>query len=95
MLIYKGPSINDIVTIKLTSGEEIIAKLVHDDNDSVRLSKPLVLTATNNSLGMVPYLFTVNPDKEIKMMKSTIVVMECTDTEYSKQYSSATSGLIL
>jgi hypothetical protein len=95
MLIYKGPAINDIVTIKLTSGEEIIAKLTHDQTDFVRLSKPLVLTATNNSLGMVPYLFTVNPDKEIKMMKNTIVVMECTDEDYSKQYSSATSGLII
>jgi hypothetical protein len=44
---------------------------------------------------MVPYLFTVSPDKEIKMNKSTVVVIEASDKEFSDQYLSGTTGIAM
>jgi hypothetical protein len=43
MLIQKSnvPEINDIVTIKLSSGEEIVGKLTEKTIDSVFLAKPV------------------------------------------------------
>ena len=41
MLINKGITAGEVVTIKTTAGEEIVAKLVEDGVMGVRVSKPL------------------------------------------------------
>ena len=67
MLINKGVSSGDIVTIKLTSGEELVAKLIEENPMQIKIARPLVLTMGQQGIGMVPYLFTVDPDKDIKI----------------------------
>ena len=75
MLIDKGASVGEVVTIKLLSGEEIIGKLVEDTDAYVKLSKPRVLTSTSGGIGLAPYLFTVDESRDVKLYKP-IVVME-------------------
>ena len=94
MLINKGVSHGDIVTIKLTSGEELVAKLVDDNPMQIKIARPLVLTMGQQGLGMVPYLFTVDPDKNISMNRSTITVLETTEESAAKQYIKATTGIV-
>lgn len=43
----------------------------------------------------MPYLFTVNPDKDVKLLKQTVTVAEATDTEFAKQFLESTSGIAL
>lgn len=93
MLIDKGLKSGDIVTIKQTSGEEIVAKLVEDLDSYVKVSRPMVLTSTAQGIGMVPYLFTVNPEKDIKIHKP-VSVLELTDDESAKQYIKFTTNII-
>lgn len=95
MLIDKGVVEGEVVTIKLTSGEEIVAKLVEDGPVFVKLSRPLVLSMSPQGIGMVPYLFTVNPDKDIKLNKSTITVIEASDKQFADQYLQGTTGIKL
>ena len=95
MLIDKGVSVGEVVTLKLTSGEELIAKLVEDTDTSLKLSKPLVLTMAQQGLGMAPYLFTVDPDKEVKINKSTVVVMEASAKTFADQYIQGTTGIAM
>ena len=95
MFIDKGVSSGEVVTLKLTSGEELVAKLIEEGSNYYRLSKPLVLSMSAKGIGMVPYLFTVDPDKEIKMNKSTVVVIEASDKEFANQYLSGTTGISL
>lgn len=95
MLIDKGVTEGEVVTLKLTSGEEIIAKLVEDGPLHYKLSRPMVLTAGQQGLGMAPYLFTVNPDKEIKISKSTVTVCEATDKSFADSYIQGTTGIKL
>jgi hypothetical protein len=45
-------------------------------------------------IGMVPYLFTVDPDKDISMSRSTITVLETTEESAAKQYIKATTGIV-
>ena len=94
MLINKGVSHGDIVTIKLTSGEELVAKLVDDNPMQIKIARPLVLTMGQQGIGMVPYLFTVDPDKNISMNRSTITVLETTEESAAKQYINATTGIV-
>lgn len=95
MLIDKGVTEGEIVTLKLTSGEELIAKLSEDSPLHYKLSRPMVLTAGQQGLGMAPYLFTVNPDKDIKISKSTVVVCEATDKNFADSYIQGTTGIKL
>jgi hypothetical protein len=43
----------------------------------------------------MPYLFTVNPEKEVKLLKSTVTVVEATDEAFAKQFLESTSGIKL
>ena len=94
MLINKGVSSGDIVTIKLTSGEELVAKLIEENPMQIKIARPLVLTMGQQGIGMVPYLFTVDPDKDISMSRSTITVLEITEDSAAKQYIKATTGIV-
>jgi len=95
MLIDKGVSLGEIVTLKLTSGEELVAKLVDDGPMFYKLSKPMVIAMGPKGPGLMPYLFTVHPDKEVKLNKSTVVVIEATDKEFADQFTQSTTGIAL
>lgn len=95
MLIDKGITAGEVVTIKLTSGEELVAKLVEEQAQIYKVSKPLMLSMNQKGIGMIPYLFTVNPDKEIKINKNTVVVIETTDSEFANQYLAGTTGIAM
>jgi hypothetical protein len=95
MLIDKGVTEGEVVTLKLSTGEELIAKLIEDGVLYYKLSKPMVLSMTQKGVGMMPYLFTVNPDKEIKLFKTNVVVMEVTDKDFATAYTQQTTGIAL
>jgi hypothetical protein len=95
MIIDKGVMTGEVVTFKLTSGEEIVAKLVDDGVMHYRLSRPMVIAMGPNGPGLMPYLFTVNPDKEVKLAKNTVTVAEATDAVFAKQFLEQTSGIKL
>jgi len=96
MLIDKGVSPGEVVTLKLTSGEELVGRLDDDKADChIKVSKPMVLTMGQQGLGMVPYLFTVDPNKTVKIGRSTIVVMEATDKQFADAYIQQTTSIKL
>ena len=95
MLIDKGVTIGEVVTLKLTSGEELVAKLVDDSPMHYKLSHPQVIGMGPKGPGLMPYLFTVNPDTEIKLQKSTVTVAEATDAQFAKQFLESTTGIAL
>jgi hypothetical protein len=45
--------------------------------------------------GLMPYLFTVSPDKEVNLNKGTVVVIEATDKEFADQFIQSTTGIAL
>jgi hypothetical protein len=95
MLIDKGLTEGEVVTLKFTSGEEIVAKLVEDSAAYYKLSRPLVIGMGPKGPALMPYLFTVNPDKDVKIAKATVTVAETTDKEFADQYLQSTTGIKL
>jgi hypothetical protein len=95
MLINKGVSVGEVITLKLTSGEEIIAKLTEETDAHYKLSRPMVIGMGQQGPGLMPYLFTVNPDKEVKLFKTTVTMAEATDDAFAKQFLESTSGIKL
>ena len=95
MLIDKGVSIGEVITLKLTSGEELVAKLTEEKDSYYKLSRPIVIAMGAKGPGLMPYLFTVHPDKEVKISKVTVTVAEATDETFAKQFLESTSGIKL
>lgn len=95
MLIDKGVTAGEVITLKLTSGEEIVAKLEEETPTHYKLSKPMVIGMGQQGPGLMPYLFTVNPDKDIKLLKQTVTVAEATDKVFADQFIQSTTGIKL
>jgi hypothetical protein len=95
MIIDRGVTEGEVITLKLTSGEEIIAKLVEDGPVYYKLSKPMVIGMGQKGPGLMPYLFTVSPDRAIKLQKNTVTVAEATDEQFAKQFLETTTGIAL
>lgn len=86
---------NDVVSIKFSSGEEIVTKLIQQDSTSVTVSKPLSLTATQQGMGLTPFMFTVDPEANFKLNSSAIMCITKTQEEMAKNYIQSTTGLQL
>lgn len=95
MLITKGVSPGEVITLKLTSGEELVAKLVEETDAYYKLSKIQVIGMGPKGPGLMPYLFTVSPEKEVKLLKTTVTVAEATDEQFAKQFIESTTGIAL
>lgn len=93
MLIDKGISSGEIVTLKLTSGEELVGKLVGETETAYKLSKPLTLSMNQQGIGMVPFTFTGNPDKEYTVFRSSVSAITTTVKEFADQYIKGTTGI--
>lgn len=95
MLINKGVTVGEVVTIKTTAGEEIVAKLAEQTDTTVTVSKPLVLTAGAKGIALVPFLFTTDPDSDITISKGTIMTIAPTHKDASDTYIQNTTGIKL
>lgn len=95
MLIESPYKNGDTVSIKLTSGEEVVARLEEQKADGFILHKPLMVTATQQGLGLAPFMFTIGPDAKVNIGADKIVCINKTLEEMSKQYISSTTGIAL
>ena len=91
--IDKGLAEGDVVTLKLTSGEEIVARLDKETDTHYRLTKPMVIAMGPNGPGLLPYLFTVGPDKTIGLSKTTVTVAVASDKQFASQYMQSTTNI--
>ena len=95
MLIDKGVTAGEVVTIKLTSGEELIARLEEETATHFKLAKPMVLSMGPKGIGMVPYLITADADKSVKIRNATVTAIESTQKEFADSYTEQTTGIKL
>lgn len=101
MLIEKPIQTNDVVTIKLITGEEIIGRLVSDNSDTITVQKVLVVTlgmdpSTNRpAIQMMPY-FTLggNPESRITLRREHVIAMLPSSDDMRAGYVHNTSSLL-
>ncbi len=82
-----------VITLKLSSGEEIIAKFLSEDLTSITVEKALMLAMSQKGLGMAPYVMTVDPDTVLKFNKNLIIMTAESDKEIANQYVYQTTGI--
>jgi hypothetical protein len=95
MLIDKGISAGQVVTFKMSNGDEMIAKFIEETGNGYKISKPMVLSAGPQGIGMVPFMFTANHEKEIIVFKNFVMAMQSTERQFADQYTQGTTGIAL
>jgi hypothetical protein len=95
MLIEAPYKNGDTVSVKTVAGEEIVARLVDENGETLTVTKPMALTATQQGIGMVPFSFTVSPDSKLSLNKNTLVFIAKTDESTAKQYIESTTNIKL
>ena len=95
MLIQTPMKLNDIVTIKLVGGDEVIGKLTDERTDSyIEIKKPLVVMMAQQGFGLMPFMLTGNPDATVKLDRSHVLAVMKTMDQVSKEYIKQTTGII-
>lgn len=93
MLIETPYKPGDTVSIKLTSGEEIIGKLVEENNSGFNLKKPLTFMMGPQGLGLVPFMFSASPNTNILIRNDYVIAIVKTADDIAQQYIKQTTGL--
>ena len=84
----------EVVTVKLTTGEELIARFEEDAGGDLITSKPVVLAPGAQGIGMVPWIMSAEPDK-VKINSSNILTYATTQKEIADKYIEMTSSIKL
>jgi hypothetical protein len=92
-LIKKPARTGDVVTIKLQTAEEVIARLENETADKIEVTRPLTLTYGPQGVGMTPWIITAEPDIRIEIDKSRIMAMTPTMKQAADQYLQGTTGI--
>ena len=93
MLIEAPYKNGDTVSLKLTTGEEIVARLEEESGSHYQLHKPMVLVAGQQGLGLAPFMFSVNPDSKFRINASVVTCILKTEKELASQYTQQTTGI--
>lgn len=93
MLLEAPYKVGDTVSIKLSSGEEMVARLEDESAKYVVIKKPMMLVAGQNGAGLAPFMFTVEQDAKIKLAINNIICIVKTGKEPANMYIQATTGL--
>lgn len=95
MLIEAPYKVGDTVSFKLSSGEEIVARLDSETDKSYILNKPMVIIAQQQGLGLAPFMFSVSPDGKFNLTSTSVACIAKTEKGIASQYIERTTGIAL
>lgn len=84
-----------IRVFKLVTGEEIITKVLSEDEKVFTIEKPLQMGMTQRGFQFAPVAMMMDMDKLIDLSKEKIVMQGPPVKELENQYESAISGIAL
>jgi hypothetical protein len=89
----KIPETDKIVTIKMSTGEEVVAKIKDQDNDTVILDRPVVIMISQQGLAFGAFIPTMDNTDGVPINKSDIVSIGLCLEKVSTEYSNAVSPI--
>ena len=92
MLVNKAIKSGDVVSMKLTTGEEVLARFKEDNDTDVIVSKPRCVVV-GQGIGLAPYAFTMPEDGSVPVNKTHIITMVVAAEGVTSEYIQHTTGL--
>lgn len=85
----------EVYTFKLTSGEEVVARVTGVEGNEVLLHDPVSVAPGPQGLGLIASLFTANPKAETRLNTLNVTIHALTDESVKSKYIEATTGLVV
>ena len=95
MLIEAQYKVGDVISIKLSSGEEMIARFEEENDRDVIVAKPYILIAAQNGMALAPYMFTVAPETKIKLKINNVICIVKSAKDASDMYIKQSTGIAI
>ena len=83
-----------VVSLKLVNGDEIIARYDGEDDNTIKINRPLALTMGAQGLGMIPWLF-LGDTESFTLKREHVFVMVPSKKDAADQYMQGTTGIAL
>ena len=86
--------VGKVYTFKFNSGEEIVAKYSCEvTGDYIGVTDPVSVAPGPQGMGLMPSLFTADPDKSVTINTNSIAMYCETDDAVRMKYVEATTGI--
>jgi hypothetical protein len=85
--------LDQVYTLKIANGDEVIAKITAEDDTTYTASKPLTIVPSQQGINMMNSLFTANPDKNVSINKTQVSIIAPSREEVCDSYLEATTGI--
>jgi hypothetical protein len=97
MIIETPYKVNDIVTVKILGGDEVVGRLLDLDESAgiYTINKPHAVMMGQQGFGLAPYVLTAGIDFKILLKDEHVVCVVKTFDAVAKEYMKQTSGLML
>ena len=85
--------LDQVYTLKIANGDEIVAKITAEDDATYTVSKPLTIVPSQQGINMMNSLFTADPDKNVSINKQQVSIIAPSREEVCDSYLEATTGI--
>lgn len=86
--------VGKVYTFKFNSGEEMIAKYSCEVvGNYISVTDPLSVAPSGQGIGLIPSLFTADPDKSVTINTNSIAMYTEVEDSVKMKYIEATTGI--
>ena len=93
MLINKGPTSGDIMCFKIVTGEEIVGKLIEENETGYVLAKPCTVIPSQQGLGLMQTLMCAELNTNVVLNKATVIMSGPVIDKIESHYIRTTTGI--
>lgn len=93
MLVSKKYSVGDIVSFKLVNGDEIIARVVEENDGSYVVEKPCTAMPSPQGIGLIQSLFSADADVKVTLHREHVIMHAASIDAMQKHYIKTTTGI--
>ena len=88
--------IDEVISLKFTSGEEVIGKIVEVDDAEIKLYRPCSIGANpqTGQMDMLKWMILADKDKPVSVIKTSIMAYGSPDSNIAELYESKTSNIV-
>ena len=83
----------DVVTMKLVNGDEIVTEIVEDAAMFYIVKRPQTVVPSAKGMGLMPSLFTGKENAEIMLSKQHVMLAAASVDEMVRHYLVTTTGI--
>ena len=78
----------DVKLFRIVTGEEVVAELLSQDEETITVQNGLVVLPTNTGVGFAPWATVIDNDNpEITMSKTHVVYVAAVQADVCKKYN--------